>query len=120
MARHAPPGLEQVVQAGKPWITDIDLWTDADRRMAERAAAAGADTVDLDFYVPDDVASRIEGITSWLRRAAAGIRRRQLLTMPASAEVTAYRRWIGEEILRQLAGRAPQPCPVRVDAVRGA
>ena len=116
MARHAPPGLEQVVQAGKPWVTDIDLWTDADRRMAETAAASGAQTIDFDVYVPDDIASRIEGITAWLRRAAASIRRRQLLTLPATAEVTAYRRWISEEILRQLSGRAPEPCPVRIKA----
>lgn len=120
MAHHAPPGLEHEVQASRPWVTDVDLWTDADRRMAERAAASGAETIDFDVYVPDDIASRIEGITSWLRRAAAGIRRRQLLTLPASAEVTAYRRWISEEILRQLSGRAPEPCPVRIRAARGA
>ena len=116
MGRHAPPELEHVVQAGKPWVTDIDLWTDSDRRRAETAMASGADTIDFDVYVPDDIASRIDGITSWLRRAAASIRRRQLLTLPASAEVTAYRRWMSEEILRQLSGRAPQPCPVRMKA----
>lgn len=119
MARHAPAELEQVVQAGKPWVTDIDLWADADRRMAESAAASGVATIDYDVYVPDDIASRIEGITSWMRRAAASIRRRQLLTLPASDEVTAFRRWIGEEILRQLSGRDPQPCPVRIKASAG-
>lgn len=116
MGRSAPPELEHMVQTGRPWITDIDLWTDSDRRMAESAAASGAATVDFDVVVPDDIASRIDGIASWLRRAASSIMRRQLLTLPPSAEVTAYRRWYGEEILHQLAGRHPRPCPIRVKA----
>jgi anti-sigma regulatory factor (Ser/Thr protein kinase) len=120
MGHHAPPELEHVVQAGQPWVTDIDLWTDGDRRVAESASASGIETIDFDVYVPEDIASRIEGIAAWLRRVAASIRRRQLLTLPASDEVTAYRRWMGEEILRQLSGRPPQPCPVRVKAARGA
>ena len=116
MGRNAPPELDQVVQTGKPWITDIDLWTDNDRRMAEHAAATGAETVDFDVFVPDDIASKIEGVAAWLRRVTASIMRRQLLTLPASAEVTAYRLWYGDEILRQLSGRAPQPCPLRIRA----
>ncbi|HET6965753.1 MAG TPA: ATP-binding protein [Acidimicrobiales bacterium] len=114
MGRNAPPELEHVVQTGKPWITDLDTWTDSDRRMAESAAAAGRETIDFDVFVPDDIASRIEGIAAWLRRVGSSIMRRQLLTLPASAEVTAYRRWYGEEILSQLAGREPRPCPIRV------
>lgn len=114
MGRTSPPDLEQVVQTGKPWITDLDLWLDSDRRVAESAAAEGRDTTDFDLLVPEDIASRIDGIAAWLRRAASSIMRRQLLTLPASAEVTAYRRWYGDEILRQLAGREPSPCPVRV------
>lgn len=116
MGRNAPPELDQVVQAGKPWITDVDLWTDSDRRAAEQAAAAGAETVDFDVFVPDDIATKIEGVAAWLRRVAASIMHRHLLTLPASAEVTAYRRWYGDEILRQLSGREPRPCPLRVKA----
>jgi anti-sigma regulatory factor (Ser/Thr protein kinase) len=116
MGRHAPPELETVVQAGRPWISDIDLWTDSDRRLAESAAASGARTVDFDVFVPDDIASRIEGIAAWMRRAVVSIRRRQLLTLPPSTAVTAYRRWYGEEIMSQLAGREPQPCPIQAPA----
>ena len=116
MGRSAPPELDQVIQAGKPWITDLDLWTDTDRRLAESAASSGAETIDFDVFVPDDIASRIEGIAAWMRRVATSIVRRHLLTLPASAEVTAYRRWYGDEILRQLSGREPRPCPVRVRA----
>lgn len=116
MGRTTHPDLEQVVQTGKPWIADLDMWTDADRRMAESAARAGRETVDFDVFVPDDIASRIEGVAAWLRRAASSIMRRQLLTLPASAEVTAYRRWYGDEILGQLEGREPRPCPIRLQA----
>ncbi len=116
MGCSAPPELEQIVTTGRPWITDIDLWTDSERRLGESAAARGDSTVDFDVVVPDDIATRIEGIAGWLRRAASGLMHRQLLTLPASAEVTAYRLWYGEEVLRQLAGRPPRPCPVGVRA----
>ena len=114
MGRTAPPEIEQVVQAGRPWVTDIDLWTDADRRLAERAAARGEATIDFDLVVPADVASRIEGISRWLLRTASAVTRRHLLTLPPSEEVTALRRWYRREILSQMAGRSPQPCPLRV------
>jgi anti-sigma regulatory factor (Ser/Thr protein kinase) len=118
MGRDAPPELEQVVQAGQPWIADIELWNDLDRRTAESAAASGADMVDFDVFVPDDIVSRIEGIATWLRRAASSIMRRHLLTLPPTKEVTAYRRWYSEEVVGQLAGRAPRPCPIRMKALR--
>lgn len=112
MDRTAPPEVEQVVQAGRPWVTDIDRWVDADRRFAESAAARGQRIVDVEVVVPDDIAQRIEGIASWIRRSASSVLRCHLLTLPASREVTAYRRWYGEEIVAQLAGRPPRPCPV--------
>lgn len=115
MARGAPPELEQVIQAGRPWISDAGLWAD-DRRVAESAAARGAETVDLDLYVTDDVTQRLEGLASWLRRVGTSIAQRQLLTLPASPAVSAYRRWREDEIRRQVAGRAPRPCPVRARA----
>jgi anti-sigma regulatory factor (Ser/Thr protein kinase) len=115
MGRNAPPGLEHVIQAGRPCFTDIDLWADSDRRAAESAAAVGAERVDYELVVPDDAASRIEGIAAWLRRASS-LLRRHLLTLPPSDEVVAYRVWYGEEVLRQLAGRPPRRCPIRVDA----
>lgn len=112
MDRTAPAEVDQVVQAGRPWGTAIDSWLDSDRRMAEWAVAQGRRTVDFHVVVPDDIGSRIEGITSWLRRTCSQVLRRQLLTLPASREVTAYRRWYSEEIVSQLSGQAPSPCPV--------
>ncbi len=114
MDRTAPPEVEQVVQAGRPWITDIDQWVSSDRRTAESALAMGAETVDFELFVPDDIGRRIEGITAWMRRTASQVLRGHLLTLPPSDDVAAYRRWYGEEIIAQLSGRDPQPCPVRL------
>lgn len=116
MARNPPPELDYILQTGGPWITDVDLWTDSDRRAAEHAAAVGAETVDFDVVVSDDIAAKIDGVSAWLRRVGTSIMRRQLLTLPASDAVKAYRRWYGEEIMRQLAGRKPRPCPLRAKA----
>ena len=116
MDRTAPPEVEQVVQAGKPWGTDIDRWVEAERRVAESAMARGERTVDFDVVVPDDIARRIEGIAAWMGRTASSVLRRHLLTLPASDEVAAYRRWYGEEIVAQMAGRPPRPCPVRLSS----
>lgn len=114
MDRTAPPEVEQVVQAGRPWITDIDQWLDVDRRTAESALARGEETVDFDLLVPDDIGRRIDGIATWIRRTASQVLRGHLLTLPASDEVSAYRRWYGEEIVSQISGQDPRPCPVRV------
>ncbi len=114
MDRTAPPEVEQVVQAGRPWITDIDQWVDVERRTAESALARGEETVDFDLVVPDDIDRRIDGIAAWMRRAASQALRNHLLTLPASDDVAAYRRWYSEEIISQMSGREPQPCPVRV------
>jgi hypothetical protein len=113
LGREAPEELSQVVQAIHHWIPDLDQWTDSERRVAEHAAAGGQESIDFDVVVPDDIAERIEGIADWLRRAARGINRRHLLTLPPTAEVTAYREWFAGEIMRQLAGCEPCPCPVK-------
>ena len=118
MDRTAPPEVEQVVQAGRPWVTDIDRWVDVDRRVAESAMARGQRLVDYEVLVPEDVDRRIEGIAGWIRRTASSVLRCHLLTLPASEEVAAYRRWCGEEIVAQMSGRSPRPCPVRLQRAR--
>lgn len=115
MDRTAPPEVERVVQAGKPWVSDIDRWVAIDKRAAEQAVARGERTVDVHVVVPDDIARRIDGIGAWVRHTASLVLRRYLLTLPAREEVAAYRRWYGEEIIAQMSGRPPQPCPVRLD-----
>jgi hypothetical protein len=114
MDHSAPAELDHVVQAGRPWMADLDLWADPDRRKLERIAASGVDTYDYEVEVPADVADRLAGISAWLRRATSATVGRYLLTLPVSADVSALRRWIGEEIVSQISGSEPRPCPIQV------
>lgn len=113
----APDELDQVVQAGRPWMTGLDLWADRDRIRLERAAASGAVTYDYEVEVPLDVIDRIAGMAAWVRRATSAAIGRYLLTCPTSSEVSALRRWIRDEIAAQLSGSAPTPCPIKANAV---
>ena len=110
-----PEDLAQAVETAPEWFDDLDAWTDSDRVRAEAAAAEGHDTVDFEVWVPEDVVRRITGIAAWIDQTAGGIKRRDLLTMPASSEVVGYRYWYAEEIVRQMAGRPPRPYSVRAD-----
>lgn len=114
--------LGRVVQTGRPLVADLDFWARSERRLAEYAMSRGEDTVDLDLTVPDDIAERLDRLTSWLRRCAAKLARGRMLTLPAGPDVDSYRLWYREEILAQLAGRPPTPYQPRTtggDAVGG-
>jgi anti-sigma regulatory factor (Ser/Thr protein kinase) len=108
-----PDDLAQAVAEAPAWFEDLDSWTDSDRLRAEEALLAGHDTVDFEVFVPEDVVGRITGMATWIARTTGGIRRRDLLTLPASSDVVAYRYWYAEEIVRQMAGRAARPYPAR-------
>jgi anti-sigma regulatory factor (Ser/Thr protein kinase) len=114
MDDHVPAELDGVVEVGEPVTRMIDSWTETDRQAAERALAQGEERLDWDVTVPPDISDWLERVTAWLRRSASLLVRRHLLSEPASPEVTAYRTWYRDEILAQLAGRAPQPCPLDV------
>jgi hypothetical protein len=49
-----------------------------------------------------------------LHRLADSLAQKHLLTQPASDHVTAYREWYRDEVLSQLAGSPPRPCPLAV------
>ena len=108
--------LGRVVQTGRPLVADLDFWARSERRLAEYAMSRGEDTVDLDLTVPDDIAERLDRLTSWLRRCAAKLARGRMLTLPASPDVDSYRLWYREEILAQLNGRPPTPYQPRTSA----
>jgi anti-sigma regulatory factor (Ser/Thr protein kinase) len=101
--------LGRVVQTGRPLVADLDFWARSERRLAEYAMSRGEDTVDLDLTVPDDMAERLDRLTTWLRRCAAKLARGRMLTLPAGPDVDSYRLWYREEILAQLNGRPPTP-----------
>lgn len=114
MDHSGPAEIENVVVTGRRISAEIDPWTRIDRDLVEAAVARGDERMDYEVTVPMDAAATIDRLGSWLRRVRSSLVRRHLLTLPPSDEVTAYRVWYREEVLAQLSGRAPQPCPLDV------
>ena len=76
----------------------------------EAALAAGADFCDVTYTVPVSTGASVQGLIDLLEEADGFCRREEnLLTMPASPQVVAYRTWVFGEFLRQLAGQPPRP-----------
>lgn len=72
------------------------------------ALAAGDDFCDVTYTVPLSAGVFVQGLGRVLEEADAFCRSEQLLSLPASQEVVAYRRWFVEESVRQLAGEEPR------------
>lgn len=106
---------ELVSMAGSTREVDacIGYLREAGLADAKRAMARGEDVVDYDLVVPDDAAVHFERLGQLLARARSKFARRHLLTLPAGEDVVAFRVWWKDEVLSQLAGRAPAPCPIR-------
>jgi len=104
-------GLDELVDVARALSDEIDPWTRMDREILEAALARGDQTVDYELTVPYDAAAQIERLRGWLQRLQSAIVRRNLLTLPPSEEVDAFRNWYSDEVIAQLAGRPPQPCP---------
>jgi anti-sigma regulatory factor (Ser/Thr protein kinase) len=107
-----PEELEQIVRRTQELGEDIDLWTDSDRRLAESAMARGLDRIDFDVSMSPDVESAMERCASWFRKVTSSLVRRHLLALPPSPDVAAYRVWYRDEIVSQLSGEPPRPCPL--------
>jgi anti-sigma regulatory factor (Ser/Thr protein kinase) len=78
---------------------------------AEAALARGETSVDFDVDVAGGAVEAFDRLGSLIRRIGDSVGRRHLLSVPPSAEVTAYRRWYRDEIMSQLRGQAPRRCP---------
>jgi anti-sigma regulatory factor (Ser/Thr protein kinase) len=99
-------------------IDDVErqLATSATGRNAGRAAAAaamaeGRARYDLDLRVGLGAAGQLERLNALLDEVADRCRDGVLLSLPPSAEVTAFRRWCAEELRAQLEGAEPTRCP---------
>jgi hypothetical protein len=107
-----PEASDHMVVGNHELAAQMDRWSDTDRILAEQALARGQDRLDFDLTVSEDVASGIDRFASWFRKLSASLMRRDLLTLPPSPEVDAYRTWYRDEIVAQLNGAAPRPCPL--------
>ena len=92
--------------------TSIGYLREAGLADAKQAMARGENVVDYEFVVPEDAAVHLDRLGRLLARACSRLARRYLLTLPASDEVVAFRLWWRDEVLSQLAGRPPTPCPI--------
>ena len=78
-------------------------------RLAE-AAEAGLDTVDSVFQVPASSAAVAARLIQLLDEADRYCREgSHLLTLATPPAAAAYRRWMLDEFVRQIAGEAPRP-----------
>jgi hypothetical protein len=91
--------------------TQIGGLRGAGAEAAEAAMARGAAVVDFDVAVSEGAVDAFDRLGSLIRRMGESLGRRHLLSMPPSEQIIAYRRWFRDEILSQLGGVAPRPCP---------
>lgn len=80
--------------------------------QAERARAAGHETVDIDVEVPVGLAADAARMVELLEQADRMCQDLQLLTLAAPPEVADLRRWISAQILAQV-DRGDEPEPYR-------
>ena len=80
------------------------------RRMAQEAAAAGKEYVDLEMAMPREFAAEVRKLNLAVTAADVLCEEKRLLTLASSADVRALRAWMTEQILNQAEGGAD---PVR-------
>ena len=88
----------------------------ASHDQAEKALAQGRDTVDIELDLPPEAAEAAPALLGLLDQADELCRQQKLLTLAPPPEVVAFRRWANDELIRQLQGGEPEPCPVRPTA----
>ena len=110
--RSGPSELVSLANCTREVEASIGHLRDAGVADAKRAMERGENVVDYEFVAPEDAGFQLDRLGSVLAKACSRLARRYLLTMPASDEVVAFRMWWREEVLSQLAGRPPAPCPI--------
>jgi anti-sigma regulatory factor (Ser/Thr protein kinase) len=112
MDHSGPDEFEELVTHNHELAALVDRWAENDRGLGQAALARGAKRMDFDVEVPADIESGMDRFVSWIRTVSSAMMRPHLLTLPPSPEVAAYRYWYRDEILSQLSGQPPRPCPL--------
>jgi GAF domain-containing protein len=84
------------------------------RHAIWEAARRGDRLVDLDLLVDTGLPAVFDMAGVLLAQAARASRRGLLLTEPPGAEVVAWRKWLRQELVDQIAGKPPRACPFPV------
>jgi hypothetical protein len=108
---NGPKELVSLAESNREISNHIGSLRQAGADLAEAALAQGESVVNFDVEVADDALAAFDDLGSLIYRIGNSLGRRHLLSMPPSEEVVAYRLWYRDEIVSQLRGRAPQPCP---------
>ena len=98
-------------------LTELSLQVEHERRLAggtsqlDEAAASGVDRVDLHYQVPVTAPATMARLRDVLLEADEFCRDQRLLTVAASAQLSALREWYLGEFVRQGRGEPPRPWP---------
>jgi GAF domain-containing protein/anti-sigma regulatory factor (Ser/Thr protein kinase) len=84
------------------------------RWTARRALEAGDRLVDMNLLARSDTMASFDQLEALFAAAAREARSGQLLALPPSREVVAWRRWLRAEVEAQLRGEPPRACPFPV------
>jgi anti-sigma regulatory factor (Ser/Thr protein kinase) len=84
------------------------------RRAIWEAARRGDRLVDLDLLADTGLPAVFDMAGALLAQAARASRRGLLLTEPPGPEVVAWRKWLRQELVGQIAGKPPRACPFPV------
>ncbi len=109
---NGPQELVALAQTNQELAAHIGGLRQAGADVAEAALAQGAAMVDFEVEVGDDAVEAFDLLGLLIRRIGESPGRRPLLSIPPSEEVVAYRHWFRDEMLSQLRGGPPQPCPL--------
>ena len=85
------------------------------RRVAQEAAAAGQQSIDIEMAMPREFSAEVEKLQDAVQRADRLCEEMQLLTLASSPELRELRGWMTEQVAHQLRdGAEPEPWPVWV------
>ena len=80
------------------------------RRVAQQAAAAGQDYIDIDMAMPVEFSVEVQKLDLAVKAADVHCEEMRLLTLASSEQLRALRAWMTEEVVRQLQdAAAPVP-----------
>jgi hypothetical protein len=72
------------------------------RRIAQQAAAAGKDHIDVDMAMPREFSGEVQKLQVAVRSADVLCEEMRLLTLASSAELRALRAWMTEQLVTQI------------------
>ena len=82
------------------------------RNRARELVAAGHQRGDITMLLPPEAATDIQRLHALVLEADRFCRQGQLLSLTVSAQVMSLREWIVFQVVHQLEGAQPTPCPI--------